>query len=311
MTKSNTDTLATKMEAELFKDAGSARPDKPLFHYTDAPGFKSILETKELWATHFEHLNDQSELRIGEDLIDREAESLTRDLPENSGRRLMMEEFAAIHREQRLSQVLNIYVASFSENGDQLSQWRAYGADGSGYAIGFRSIPLPGSGVADAAVGLFLLRCEYDAAAFRRNIRQILLEVSTGFEKFVQSEPGRVNPLAVMRIALSICLRRVGAEVPRLKDEAFEGEGEWRLVGLVSTDRDKGVINVRASPRALVPYLPISVIEGDKMDLDAVVVGPRPDADRARRTAAILLRRHGYREEIVRSSRAPYRGRAV
>src|SRR5205085_10103226 len=38
-----------------------------------------------------------------------------------------------------------VYVASFCENGDLLSQWRAYGAFGGGYAVGFSSIGLYGS----------------------------------------------------------------------------------------------------------------------------------------------------------------------
>jgi DUF2971 family protein len=306
-----TDSLEIEMEAELFKDAERERPDKPLFHYTDAAGLKGVLETKQLWATHFEHLNDQSELRIGEDLVTKEAEGLARELPERSARRFIVEQFAAMHPEQRLSRVGSIYLASLSEHGDQLSQWRAYGADGSGYAIGFRSLPIPEPDTTEAAAGLILLKCEYDASVFRRRIYQILLEISAGFEKFVHSERGLTNTQAVGSIALSICLRRVAVEVPRLKDKAFEEEGEWRLVGFTSTDRDKEVVKFRTSARALVPYMPIPVSDGECMDLDAVVVGPRQDADRARRTAAILLRHHGYSEEILRSSRAPYRGRAV
>lgn len=40
-----------------------------LFHYTDKKGLLGILESQTLWATHFEHLNDKSELQLMRDVL--------------------------------------------------------------------------------------------------------------------------------------------------------------------------------------------------------------------------------------------------
>lgn len=40
-----------------------------LYHYTTLEGLKGILETQTLWATHFEFLNDSSELSTFKDIL--------------------------------------------------------------------------------------------------------------------------------------------------------------------------------------------------------------------------------------------------
>src|ERR1700682_4515841 len=42
---------------------------RPLFHYTDARGLIGIFETKCLFATHADFLNDSSECRLLKDIV--------------------------------------------------------------------------------------------------------------------------------------------------------------------------------------------------------------------------------------------------
>jgi hypothetical protein len=37
----------------------------PLYHYTDARGLEGIITAQQIWFTHYEHLNDPSELEFG------------------------------------------------------------------------------------------------------------------------------------------------------------------------------------------------------------------------------------------------------
>jgi len=307
-----TQKLIADMESALFRDTDRDRPSAPLFHYTDAAGFQGVIESKELWATHFEYLNDRSELRLGEKIVAEEAEAIVRELPEKSARRLILENFLALHPTTRLTQVGSIYLASLSEHGDLLSQWRAYGSDGSGYSISVSSMPNPGPDTPEAPAGLILMKCEYDSSAFRVRARTILLEVAAGFEKFFTSARSDGNEKLVHNVALSICFRRIAAEVPRLKHSAFREEAEWRLVAVTSEDHDREVVRYRSGRGGLTPYVAIPIADpGKPINLAQVVIGPSHDVQRSRRTATMFLRHHGYNPNVLQQSRAPYRGRAV
>ena len=135
--------LIAEMEQTLLKPVAHDKQTDRLFHYTDAAGFKGIIETGEIWATHFDQSNDRGELRHGETTAVEEAADVLRELPEKSLRRYFVEQFLELYPRACLTRITSVYLASFSEAEDQLSQWRAYGSDGLGFALGLRSIPLP------------------------------------------------------------------------------------------------------------------------------------------------------------------------
>src|SRR5690349_9331577 len=105
-------------------------PPPVLYHYTDQRGLLGIFETRELWASHSQYMNDQEEFRfalglIREELAVREAILGKSDL------------FAKVQDEiDSEPERANVCVCSFSSKKDDLAQWRAYGS-GSGFAIGF------------------------------------------------------------------------------------------------------------------------------------------------------------------------------
>ena len=37
----------------------------PLYHYTDARGLEGIITAQQVWFTHYQHLNDPSEMEFG------------------------------------------------------------------------------------------------------------------------------------------------------------------------------------------------------------------------------------------------------
>src|ERR1022692_3290202 len=101
---------------------GLPNPPSILYHYTSIEGLLSIVESGRIRASHIRYLNDSSE-----------TESLWRVLiiqlearRESAGSE---EDRARLSELIRLSEGrsrLNEFVASFSEKGDDLSQWRAY-----------------------------------------------------------------------------------------------------------------------------------------------------------------------------------------
>lgn len=131
-------------------------PDDGLFHYTDIRGLYGILEEEKLWATHVGYLNDSREFTLGMELIDKqlELESLppaglrSISVPTPSDMMAALSHATARGLQQNfrtLSEVvrkeLGPFVACLSAAGNQLSQWRGYGAGG-GYAICFEASAL-------------------------------------------------------------------------------------------------------------------------------------------------------------------------
>jgi hypothetical protein len=106
-----------------------------LCHYTDGRGLLGIISSRSLHFTDFRHLNDPSELRYGRELLEKAVTSLPKDA--NWHHRcfmtLLLPHLVALMK----SSGIDLFVASFSTERDDLGQWRAYADDGRGFAVGF------------------------------------------------------------------------------------------------------------------------------------------------------------------------------
>jgi hypothetical protein len=299
------------IEKQFEKDTEHDTPSDPLFHYTSPRGFLGIIDKREIWATHYRFLNDRDELRIGEEAVLQEAQSLLKELKPNTAEHFIIEQFVRIYPKARLTEVTNIYLASLSENGDQLSQWRSYGSDGAGYSIGVRSIPLPTKDMTGGQAGLILMKCEYDPKPFAAQARKTLLDVARVFDHTVRNHVGSEGQLRAARnAALSAGYRRIAVEIPRLKHAAFREEQEWRLVIVPSLEREKEIVRHRTTSRGVTPYVEVSLARKDEqIDLSRVYVGPGDDRELTIKTTKDLLRYRGYEAQgLVVASSAPYRG---
>ena len=116
---------------------------KTLYHYTDQNGFLGIIQNKELWATKIQFLNDSSEytiaLNILKDYIENiDPEKVTEPIT-IEGKYISLDDYKEIAStliEKRINET-SIYVCSFSEHPDLLSQWRGYSKSSGGYSVGF------------------------------------------------------------------------------------------------------------------------------------------------------------------------------
>ena len=113
----------------------SRQPPKILYHYTDQEGLLGIIGEKEIWASHTQYLNDQREFRHAIELVQDELSQMVQrvDLPA----RPFVEEIVQGMHEHAGMESVNVCVCSFSEQGDFLSQWRAYGDGVAKFSIGF------------------------------------------------------------------------------------------------------------------------------------------------------------------------------
>ncbi|MGA8149435.1 MAG: DUF2971 domain-containing protein [Terriglobales bacterium] len=289
--------MSDATDAGLFKDLTARRPPRIVYHYTSASGLIGILKSRAIWATSIRFLNDSSEYSFAIDLVrkaiqDREATAHnTFDIALNSilAERLMTETQA------------EVYVSSFTENPDQLSQWRAYSPSTGGYAIGFRTKDL--AQPEGSKPSRFLAHCVYDSGVQERLVKKLVQVVANS------AETNRATGLErdrVFRETFKQFGRLLPLVAPVLKDPSFEEEQEWRLVCLPAAFEGASP-HFRENRSMLVPYHEHHFPSKTPVPIEELVIGPTPHPQLARDAAKALLSANGMVSTTVQSSSIPYR----
>jgi hypothetical protein len=173
------------------------------------------------------------------------------------------------------------YVASFSECGNLLSQWRAYCPSG-GFSIGFDYSKL--ETIAKAYEGSFgeLVKCIYREDDIQGLISNIF---KSNADKLV---------------------KRLWEVAPRFKHYGFSEEREWRLV---LTNMNYKVIQFRERNNTLIPYWPIALTKGkNPLPVCSIVTGPTLDEKQSQAAVELLLHKFNLYDTVtIESSHIPYR----
>lgn len=289
---------------EILNSVLSKTPPALLYHYTDQNGLLGIVKNpnKEIWATHHQCLNDTQEFLHAKGLIDDEIGK--RCLDANPDSRSLLEAMRSSLNGPGNEDV-NLYVASFSEDGDSLPQWRAYGGQTAGFALGFWGdrLLLPER--------FTMARCIYRPEEQCEVVKAIVAEV---LERTLEQIPALDLPNA--RLTVSVGLRfELHTFALIFKHEKFKEEKEWRIFSPVLMDfkpaypvGDEINLDFRQGKSMLIPYQRVP-LRDDKntFPLHEVVVGPNPNKEQSHRSLQSLLNSQGLVAARVRSSEIPYR----
>jgi hypothetical protein len=264
-------------------------PAPSLHHYTTQSGLLGILRTDQLWASHHQYLNDRREYRHALDILNDEFDRLTKADKSLGIPLAMMREVA------KRTQTVNVCVACFSERGDALSQWRAYGGAGASVAIEFAGSYLRSVSLRE---GYWLGRCIYKEREQRKAIQSLVEWVVAS----TRAPGSKWTISAAHRLT-----RHLARFAPLIKDGSFAEEQEWRLISkpLLVTHR---LYDFRAGNSMLVPYVKIPLRKrGEPLQIEGVTVGPTPNGTAAKRAVQGLLAKHGLAAARVSSTKTPYR----
>jgi hypothetical protein len=273
------------------------KPAACLYHYTGAAGLIGIVESGKLWATDYRHLNDRKEYRIGAKLLEDELDNYRL---EDKHRRAFDRLVAQTQK--------TCYVFSFSEKGDQLSQWRAYCPGGNGYALGFQQ---SNALFASAKQHSFnLVRCVYDLREQKELCRYLVESFRDGMirkQSWWPSQkdvPSRVRAFFT-RYQWNLALALVMAA---LKHRGFEEEREWRLVSQYPEEALYGV-GFRSGRFGVTPYfeLPLTLKEDDSRQIDEIVIGPTSNRVASRAALDVFLGKRGIAVGGIKVSPTPLR----
>lgn len=283
-----------------------------LYHYTSQHGLLGILESQSVWATNTNFLNDPTEFVHAVSFAAHIASYFFEDdYWESFG--------AALHRHLSTIRGDNLYVSSFSEKPDLLSQWRGYCPGGSGYCIGIdRAAMLEYCEERE----LQLEPCLYGHDEQRLKVSELITSCMALFPSIPMTidqfnaleSKAKVDCMMDFNLRLNgelkheadLALDAIGEALleiaPLFKHQGFHEEAEWRII----TNHPVEAVRFRAGPSYVIPYVCLDLLKQKPGALKQVIVGPNPNQHRAAQAAELLVKQYGYSPDIVTTSEIPF-----
>lgn len=264
--------MTTKTVAEIRSLSYATRPTQTLYHYTSLSGFTGIVTSRSLWATEIRYFSDSAELAHAATYFDA---SIDLRLKLGPGDPEILRELKAFLA-SRLTDGAKLFIGSFTENGNLLSQWRGYCPPSKGISIGFApDLICECAAAQDFLVGQCIYAHEKKgklAAGVIHNIEKLVAERAKtsggtgGQEQDTPYSQFRAMEADILRIAALF------------KDGAYAEEQEWRAVSPAIEKYGDAGISYREGRATLVPYvkllLPTSATP--TLAIHHVYVGPTP-----------------------------------
>lgn len=279
---------------------------KELWHYTSGEGLYGILCEDSFHATDVYYFNDASEVAYALRLIAEVLPQLKKGRPVHSQQivDLIANRFSRF-ADGRDELPQRMYAVCFCEGDDLLSQWRAYGARGGGYSLGF-SMEEFLKGISYTALGVYPVL--YNETEQRDLVRDTLYAACEAFTRVLEAlsiPSGRIRALVplVAQDVTGILLQYLVA----FKTSLFSEEKEWRIVSF--DDPADKTVEFRVLQGIIVPYRQVRLgnNEGERLPLSCVRKGPTLEPQLAKRALRDVLRFHGYGHAEIRASDIPLR----
>lgn len=319
---------ASKAFLDIVSSSG-ARPDT-LWHYTSASAVDAILESGSLFATHYQYVNDPSELSVFHQLAKEISESRLKNItPGPKGEPGPGDSQTYEYGLRVLWQIVGLQdlfkfnepcVVCLSGAGDLLGQWRAYADNCKGYALGFNTKTLIDIGTADTEFRVMPVL--YDPALQRKAISILFETLVEAGARELEGEP--LTGGAVFSDWVYLIASLAGRFAPLMKHPEYADEREWRLIvdrppfGMAldaHSDDISGVLlesldglDTRVARGGFVPYTEVCIrLAGHPHPLSAIRLGPLNDAEREKAAAKLRLHKAGLAEIEVLASAIPVR----
>jgi hypothetical protein len=278
-----------------------------LWHYTNGPGLLGILESGQIHATQVACLNDSTETTYATNLFDAAIKKASIPLAPDDVAQVLLKYInnqLKVDVGQQGSSPSKFFVACFSTQRDDLSQWRAYSDRGgeNGYSLGFK------------ARGLFVgpnslvVKVNYEKALHEVLADEVAEATIRFFREGLETDPTR-NPEQWSEEFFTAWDEQIYRLAPLIKDEGFQSESEFRIVHELQLN-EIHLVRFRQKRTLLSRYMPLTfpVWAGNRvpiLPITEVIVGPARQRDVSKISTQILLVQMGYRDFAVDVSRRP------
>lgn len=288
---------------EIAKELGAMRfpPETMLWHYTNGSSLIAILESMSIYSTQISCLNDATELKYGATLFHGALGKLRAETSNDQMAESLLDGAISHFKEDPNYQAASFhFVACFSEEEDDLSQWRAYGGGENGYAIGFRAADLLG------VPNSMLVRVSYDLDLQRKLAMKVAMEMVRFFKEGVRKN----TPSDLIQFGkefLEAWEKQLVMIAPMVKNPGFFKEKEYRITKGFAAAELEGLRFIQKNTM-MSRHLPLRPVGRDRSEpyrlpIANVMVGPSRHVAISRNSVATLLRQKRYPAELVTVSR--------
>lgn len=237
----------------LFNFENNARNESGIvYHYTSLGNFYSIIQSREIWLTEAQYLNDPDEIKyftrsLFEVISDGEWKSESLIRLKDRYNDLLNESFESGSDPSLEDPQHETYVFSTSENGDSLEQWRAYAPGNSGVCIGFDMVTLNECIIADDKCNSVRKVAYLNSSALSEKIKDVALIFDATASDFDNQT-----------VFIHLWKRRYAGFC---KNDVWKNEQEWRFSIHAPTDRK--LLSYRERNGRLIPFLKQSQLDGN------------------------------------------------
>jgi len=296
-----------------------------IYHYTDIGAFDAIIKYKKLRATNYAYMNDREEYYWMTELTDK---YITEIQESEKNRHSLM--FADIMKELAARQNFTFpFTVSFSEDGDLLSQWRAYAQDATGVSLGYTRKPILEEIPIEEAFTSMIIGEQYVPRSFSRYyvyrvhyfpkegendfIKKYILK---SYEHFKQKYPvaEEIVPNGEYQTQIQMYAHSLWVGAIATKHKGFKEEKEIRIgwlepVNLGTGEYDQEFktnwLKHRTSAMGITPYIELDV--ESLLDLKEITVGPKYKGSMYDIKDFISMNGYNPAEIEIKKSTIPYR----
>ena len=315
-----------------------------LYHYCSVNTLLSIVEHKSIWLSDAEKTNDYTEMKwlfskIGEVIeqilvsyegkYSKEVLLKTKEIAFQTAENLLLKDVPIV-------QYAKSFLTCFSEASDLLSQWRAYGNDGKGVAIGFNAELFN-----DFSHGSYYLTKVIYNQEETLKFLHIAIEqpLKWAIESSIDKKTNKYN-ISELTMNVSMLIVTIWQEGFMYKNEMFSEEREWRLFRKLQSDNycdcdgvddygysdfldgffisnnkylgnfTRSPLKFRSTENDIRTYFEIGFEKCKQNIINEIIIGPKckiADLD-----IKLLLAKNGYIEDIfsdsvkIKKSQCPY-----
>ncbi|MDD4203352.1 MAG: DUF2971 domain-containing protein [Candidatus Omnitrophica bacterium] len=285
-----------------------------LYHYCSTQAFYNIIHNKTIRLSSLSLSNDSMEGKLVTEVLTQLAEQ---DSLEQDDIKKLQQSVAT------LEQFLDALGFCLSEEGDLLSQWRAYTADATGFSIGFSKeylIKLTTNSLCKTGSesGFSLQRVKYNIEEQIELLKPIYDKIKDIVKKGAYIMPGR----RLLDLRTDDEIERENEKIKKafeslnsnilmlfptlflLKNKGFKEEKEWRLISyFIKNGTDKCCFH--ADSDKIVPHRDFDLIANERKSIEKIFLGPKnktPDY-----VINSFLKQSGFEGVTVVPSKTSYR----
>lgn len=252
-----------------------------MFHYCSLQGLQGIVESRRLWASNSQFLNDRAEVQRARETLARSKDLVLSELSSYPRQLQTLQS----QLERVATEDFHVFVTSFCERPDKLSQWRGYAQQGHGVSVGFSRQHLE-------MLGYSVRHVIYD-----RLLRQLIEGLGVTCEA-----QGAGDEQEFQRAVYRQLIEFVSVAKP----DAFSEEEEIRIIvfsdGVYPEDTQFRVVG-----KLFVPFVEIDLSAVWPDVIQQVWLGPQLLDDTVHMSVRHFLAKHGLDHVQILHSRAPFR----